>query len=131
MVQEKTFGKFITEKRLEKEITLRRFASMLDISPVYVCNIEKDRRPAPKDDVLERILQILLLRKEEREEMYDLAAKSKNASVVSGDLPDYIMEKDIVRVALRTAKDVDATDVEWQEFIQKLKDRSKKHQEEK
>ena len=131
MVQEKTFGKFITEKRLEKEITLRRFASMLDISPVYVCNIEKDRRPAPKDDVLERILQILLLSKEEREEMYDLAAKSKNASVVSGDLPDYIMEKDIVRVALRTAKDVDATDVEWQEFIQKLKDRSKKHQEEK
>ena len=131
MVQEKTFGKFITEKRLEKEITLRRFAGMLDLSPVYICNIEKDRRPAPKDDVLERIVQILLLRKEEREEMYDLAAKSKNASVVSGDLPDYIMEKDIVRVALRTAKDVDATDVEWQEFIQKLKDRSKKHQEDK
>ena len=129
MVQEKTFGKFITEKRLEKEITLRRFAGMLDLSPVYICNIEKDRRPAPKDDVLERIVQILLLRKEEREEMYDLAAKSKNASVVSGDLPDYIMEKDIVRVALRTAKDVDATDEEWQEFIKRITKRSNKEQE--
>jgi transcriptional regulator with XRE-family HTH domain len=131
MEQDKTFGKFITEKRLEKEISLRRFAGMLELSPVYVCNIEKNRKPAPKDEVLERIAKILMLSKEEKEEMYDLAAKSKNAPVVSGDLPDYIMEKDIVRVALRTAKDVDATDAEWQEFIQKLTDRSKKHQEDK
>ena len=28
----------------------------------------------------------------------------KIASIVSGDLPDYIMAKDIVRVALRTTK---------------------------
>lgn len=30
------------------------------------------------------------------------------------------MDRDIVRIALRTAKDLDATDEEWQEFIEKL-----------
>lgn len=39
------------------------------------------------------------------------------------------MDKDIVRVALRTAKDVDATDEEWQEFIAHLEERRRKIQE--
>jgi len=125
MEQEKTFGSFITEKRLRKEISLRQFAIKLDLSPVYVCNFEKDRRAAPKDDILDRIASLLMLNKEETEKMYDLAAKSKNIPTVSSDLPAYIMDKDIVRVALRTAKDVDATDAEWQEFIEKLNKRRK------
>ena len=32
------------------------------------------------------------------------------------------MEKDIVRAALRVAKEVDATDEEWQTFMKKLSD---------
>ena len=118
-----SFGGFITAKRLEKQITLRGFAKLLELSPVYICNIEKDRKPAPKDEVLEKISTILSMNKEEIEGMYDLAARSKNASIVSGDLPDYIMAKDIVRVALRTAKEVDATDEEWQEFIERINKR--------
>ena len=41
------------------------------------------------------------------------------------DLPDYIMEKDIVRAALRVAKEVDATDEEWQTFMKMLKERKR------
>ncbi len=44
---------------------------------------------------------------------------------VSADLPDYIMEKDIVRAALRVAKEVDATDEEWQTFMKMLKERKR------
>ena len=44
--------------------------------------------------------------------------------ILSGKvLTSHINERDIVRVALRTAKDVDATDEEWQEFIDKLEKR--------
>lgn len=35
------------------------------------------------------------------------------------------MERDIVRAALRTAKEVDATDEEWQAFIDRLTQRDK------
>lgn len=115
-----SFGQFLSKKRLEKKLTLRKFAILAELSPVYVSNIENNRQQAPADAVLQRIINVLSLDKTESEEMYDLAAKSKNKPSVSSDLPEYIMEKDIVRMALRTAKDVDATDEEWQDFIDRL-----------
>jgi transcriptional regulator with XRE-family HTH domain len=122
-MSEQTFGSFLTEKRMARGKTLRSFATEVGISAVYVCNIEKDRKKAPTDDILERIADNLSLSKEDRELFLDLAAKSKTNPMVAMDLPEYINERDIVRTALRTAKDVDATDVEWQEFIEKLKTR--------
>jgi transcriptional regulator with XRE-family HTH domain len=122
-VDQITFGNFLRRKRLEKEITLRGFAKMMDLSPVYICDVEKDRKPAPSAERLKQIAERLLLGKEEIEEMLDLAALSRSRPTVSGDLLEYIMEKDIVRVALRTAKEACATDEEWQEFIEKLQKR--------
>lgn len=126
-----TFGEFIKGKRQNKGISLRRFAEQLNISPVYLCNMEKDRNPAPKDDVLSRMAQMLVLNDEDTRLLYDLVAKSKSNPTVSKDLPEYIMDRDIVRVALRTAKDVDATDEEWQAFILMLEARRRKIQEDK
>lgn len=127
MSDELTFGSFIRKKRLESEpyISLRKLAERLDISPVYMSNIENDRNPAPKDDILEHMSQLLKLDKQEREQLYELAAKSKTYTAVPGDLPEYISANELARVALRVAKDVDATDKEWTEFIEKLKKRSK------
>ena len=51
--------------------------------------------------------------------MLDLAAKSKQ-NRVSADLPDYSMDREIVRAALRTAREADATDQEWQDFIDRI-----------
>ena len=74
------------------------------------------------EDTLEKMAASLLLDKNEKALLFDLAAKSKGI-LVAADLPEYINERDIVRVALRTAKDVEATDEEWQEFITKLEKR--------
>ena len=98
------------------------------MSPVYLSNIENDRRPAPTRAYLERLEQELHLNKVETEQMLDLAAKSQN-NRVSADLPDYIMDREIVRAALRTAKEADATDQEWQEFIDRITQRAKKSKE--
>ena len=78
------------------------------------------------EDILEKMAVVLLLDKTEKAQFLDLAAKTKSIPVVAADLPEYINERDIVRVALRTAKDVDATDEEWQEFIEKLQKRIKR-----
>ena len=68
---------------------------------------------------LDKLAAEFLLDKAGYEELLDLAARSRDQRV-SADLPEYIMERDIVRAALRTAKEVDATDEEWQEFIDRL-----------
>ena len=94
---EQTFGSFLREKRMARGLTLRGMAAKLDLSPVYMSNIENDRRAAPSQEYLERMALLLQLDKPEREWMLDLAAKSKQ-NRVSADLPDYIMDREIVRV---------------------------------
>jgi len=110
---------------------LRKFSEQVGISPVYLSNLENDRMPAPKDEVVSTIARLLILNEADTTTLYDLAAKTKNNVVVPQDLPDYIMDKDIVRIALRTAKEVDATDEEWKEFIARLEARRMKKREDK
>ena len=105
------------------QIQFTRYSQAFEYCLRYLCDIEQSRRPAPNGDFVERISAFLNLDKSEHELLLDLAAKSRNT--VSADLPDYIMEKDIVRAALRVAKEVDATDEEWQTFMKMLKERKR------
>lgn len=53
--------------------------------------------------------------------MFDLAGKQRNS--VAPDLPDYIMKRDYVAAALRTARDLDADEDDWLKFVEELKQR--------
>lgn len=118
-----TFGSFVRQKRMEQGLSLRGLAARLDLSPMYMSNIETGRKPAPARENLDKLTLELHLSKEEQELLLDLAARPETMRV-SADLPEYIMERDIVRAALRTAKEVDATDEEWQEFIDRITKRT-------
>ena len=113
------FGKFIEEKRKVLGITLRGFAAELDIAPAYMSDIEKGRR-YPPDKKLDDIARILKLDGEEKNKLLDMAAKTRTKSV-SPDLPEYIMEKDLARVALRRARDGKLSDEGWKEVIDLIK----------
>ena len=126
---EQTFGCFVRQRRQAMGISLRGLAARAELSPVYMSNIETDRKAAPAQEILERLAMELRLDREEKETFLDLAARSRKQRV-SADLPDYIMEKDIVRAALRTAREVDATDEEWQEFIDRITRRCRETTEE-
>ena len=123
---EQTFSAFVRQKRMEQGLSLRRLAARLGLSPVYMSNIETDRKPAPSQENLDKLAEELHLSKADRELFLDLAAASHKMKVPA-DLPEYIMERDIVRTALRTAKEVDATDAEWQEFIDRITKRTPKN----
>ena len=130
MANEITFGAFIKAKRLNLDpyISLRKMAEMLNLSPTYMSKIETERYPAPKGEILASFAHILKLDKAEEEQMYELAAKTKENNTVPADLPEYLNAKEYARVALRVAKDVDATDEEWIEFIEKLKKRGQQQE---
>ena len=118
MTSIQTFGSFVIEKRLERQMTAREFSKRINLSAVYICDIEKDRRAAPRAEILNRMADALSLTNEERNIFYDLAAHSKNT--VSDDLPEYIMENKKVREALRTSKERDIDMGMWQSFIDQM-----------
>lgn len=115
------FGDFITKKREEKKLTLREMAKKLDITPPYLSDVEKDRRNPFDLEKLDLLANILGLSDSEKIIMLDLAGKKRNA--VAPDLPEYIMDRDYVSAALRTARDLDAGEEEWLKFVEELKKR--------
>lgn len=116
-----TFGEFLQKKREAKKITLRGMAQKLDVSPTFLSDIEKNRRNPPEMEKLDLITQILVLSDEDRAMMLDLVGKKRNT--VAPDLPEYIMERDYVSAALRTARDLDASEADWLRFVEELKQR--------
>ena len=116
-----SFGEFLTSKREEKDFTLRELARKLGVSAPFLSDVEKNRTAPFTKERLDRVAEVLNLTADEKTTMYDLVGKQKNT--IAPDLPEYIMTRDYVAVALRTARDLDAGEAEWLKFIEDLKRR--------
>ena len=119
--QYKDFGDFLHQKRIECRKTYRELAKIIDVSAPYVSDIEKGRRNAPAMDKLAKLIDVFNLSEDEAAVMYNLAGKKKDT--VAPDIPDYIKENDYVTAALRTARDLGATEKDWETFVEDLKRR--------
>ena len=119
--QYKNFGDFLHRKRIEKGVSYRVLAAVLGVSAPYISDIEKDRRNAPAMDKLEKLAMYFMLSAEEKSIMFDLAGEKK--SEVAPDIPGYIKDHDYVVSALRTARDLGASEKDWQDFVDELKRR--------
>lgn len=116
-----TFGEFLVDKRRIREIPSAVMADALGISPSYYSDIEKNRRnPPPGKETLAMIVNMLCLHGDDIAIFYDLAGKAR--SEAPPDLPDYINKYQVVRVALRLAKDLGSED-DWHRFINDLESR--------
>ena len=120
-MNDQNFGEFLQTKREQQKITLRQLAEKLDLSAPFLSDVEKGRRNSLDMDRLVMLRQIFNLSDEEYETMLNLAGKQRKT--VAPDLPEYIMERDYVSAALRTARDLDAGEAEWQRFVEELKNR--------
>ena len=72
--------------------------------------------------VLKNIAEILQLDKGETDKLYDLAVQTKASNPLPLDIAETVRENAVVRIALRVAKDLDATDEEWEDFMRRLKE---------
>ena len=105
-----TFGSRVRQKRMDKQITLRKFADMIGVSPTYVSQIERDEFKPPSDDKIREIAKVL---GEDEDEMLALAER------VPADLPG-IIQKHPKEVAtfLRTAKGFSRED--WENLTKNI-----------
>lgn len=112
-----TFGAFIREKRLEKDMSLREVAAKLSYSATFWSDVENQRRNPPDLEKLNEVATILSLSEEDKAVLFDLAGKAEN--ITPPDLTPYILETESARRALRKAK-VKATDDDWESFTKML-----------
>ena len=112
------FGDYIKKKRQERNITLRAFADMVGIAPSYMSDIEKSKRNAPTQEILDKMIEVLNLNEDEKNELLDVAATSKDA--IAQDLTEYVRNNSNVRIALRKAKDLNLGDDEWIRIIEEI-----------
>lgn len=115
------FGEFLTDKRQEKDISLRELARLIDVSAPYLSDVEKGRSAPLTAERLEKVAGVLNFNDQEKADMYDLVGKQRGT--VAPDLPEYIKSRDYVNAALRTARDLDAGEEDWLQFVEELKRR--------
>lgn len=117
----KNFGEFLATKREERDFTLRELARQLGVSAPFLSDVEKNRSAPLTKDRLDKVAEILHLTVDEKTTMFDLVGRQRNT--VAPDLPEYIMGRDYVAAALRTARDLNAGEAEWLKFVEELKKR--------
>ena len=101
-------------------MTMREVCEQMGFSLPYMSDIENDRRNPLDREKLDQLMAILRLSREDRQVLYDLAGRARDS--VSPDLRDYIMDRDAVRVALRTARDADISAEEWLKFAERIRE---------
>jgi choline kinase/DNA-binding XRE family transcriptional regulator len=89
-----SFGSYIRDLRLRNKIGQRELALNVGIAPSYLNDIEKDKRSAPKNDIIKKLSIIL---KADLDLLNDLAGKSKKT--LPPDILDYL-EKNSKAISL-------------------------------
>ncbi len=102
----KKFGTTVRELREAKQISLRKFAEKVGVSPTFQSKMERDEFPPPSVETVKRMAQHLEV---DADWLLGLAGK------VSADLPEIVQKRpELMATFLRTASKLS------NESIQKL-----------
>lgn len=115
------FGEYLAALREDRDFTLRELARQLGVSAPFLSDVEKNRSAPLTKDRLDKVAEVLHLNTDEKTTMFDLVGRQRNT--VAPDLPEYIIGRDYVAAALRTARDLNAGEAEWLKFVEELKKR--------
>jgi len=80
----KKFGATVRALREQRQISLRKFADKVGISPTYLSKVERDEFPPPGEETIKQIAEAL---GQDPDELLALAGK------VSSDLPAIIQQR--------------------------------------
>ena len=110
-----TFGSYIRKLRIKNDIGQRELAKKIGVAPSYLNDMEKNKRTAPRTELINKLSVIL---KAELELLYDLAGNSKKT--VAPDIVDYVENNPKIVSLLRAAKSSKLSEDEIEELEKKI-----------
>ena len=119
MIYATDFGQFISEEKRKLSLQSKELAEMLGISIGYLSQLEHGKRVCPDQELLKKMIEVFNLNEEECCIIFDLYEKASGK--LSPDIVEYVQSKEIVKKALRAAKTANATDSDWEMFIDTIR----------
>jgi transcriptional regulator with XRE-family HTH domain len=115
------FADYLRKKRIEKGVGLREFARTIEIQPSNYSNIESGSLPPPKEEIMQRIIKALGIKKgtSDYRKICDLAAKGRDE--VPADLASLIKKNTLIPAMLRTVEDEKVTPGQLKNIIEDIK----------
>ena len=122
------FSEYLSQKRIEKHIPIRKFAEMIGISPSFLCDLESGHRAFPAKskfpDLLEKMIAALELNEEEAEVFRSLVEQSMlKGDKVSPEISAYLKRVPEAAVALRKANENNVSKEQWEAIIKILEEK--------
>ena len=107
----KTFGSYIRDLRINNDIGQRELALKIGIAASYLNDIEKNKRGAPKVNIIKKLSLIL---KADSYLLNDLAGNSKKT--LPPDILDYVENNPKIISLIRSAKNNNLSDDEFEKI---------------
>ena len=119
------FGLFLKEKRLQKDLSLRKLAELSGLSHIYLYHVENGKKAPPSDMALIELANALKLDNKSKIIFFDLAAKSKfeydKGNFYSPiDIAGYINEQSSVKNVIREADKQNKSNDFWDELLKDM-----------
>lgn len=93
------FGNYLKLLREEKGLNQADLAKSINVSTVYICDIEKSRRNPPSIEKLQIWVKQLGLSADESARLYDLAGKARGS--LAPDILEYLSNNQAANDAIR------------------------------
>ena len=112
---DKNIGRIIKKKREELGYSIRELAKKIDMSPVYLCNIENGKRNLPSDYKLLLIANVLFLSQEEKITFFDKISESQKRIPI--DVNKYLFDNKEAIVFIRSAEKHNYKNSDWEKLL--------------
>lgn len=121
-----TFGIFLKEKRQQNGLSLRALGKYVELSHIYLYNIESGKKAPPSDDVIKRLAYALNLDEKSRLLFFDMAAQCKssidsNNYYLPVDISQYLNENEDARNVIREANKNEQHNSFWNDLLKEIK----------
>lgn len=121
-----TFGIFLKEKRQKNGLSLRALGKQVELSHIYLYNIESGKKAPPSDDVIKRLANAINLDEKSRLLFFDMAAQCKSGIDSDNyflpiDISQYLNENEDARKVIREANKKEQHNSFWNDLLKELK----------
>ena len=106
-----TFGSYVRELRIKNEIGQRELAQKIGLAPSYLNDIEKNKRSAPKNNIIKKLSSVLKI---DLDLLNDLAGISKKT--LPPDIIDYLEKNPKIISLIRSVRNNKLNDSELTEI---------------